>query len=248
MVGIPPKTLLAFMLDPRFKNLPYVPQQDHARLWSMLQDELVTSIEKTEQLNAATAAAAPTNAVIMDVTSDTEDEAATPAAPAPSAAAASDGIDWDAELAGEDDFAPARAASEAAADTEEQLAARRILAARAELRTYKQMERLRHAPPTFVGDPLAWWRDTAATLPHLSNLARKLLCIPATSASSERIFSSAGHTITARRARLTSENASMILFLRGSYEKVREFSEMRERRLAAQQRQSPAKKRKVVSL
>ena len=46
-------------------------------------------------------------------------------------------------------------------------------------RSYFQMETL---DPE---DPLTWWRDTQMMFPRLSELARKYLCIPATSSSSE---------------------------------------------------------------
>jgi hypothetical protein len=68
---------------------------------------------------------------------------------------------------------------------------------------------------------------------------------PATSASLERIFSSAGLTITSLRARLTPDNASNILFLAGACEKVKEFDDERERNAAQRQRFSPVKKLRV---
>jgi hypothetical protein len=38
-------------------------------------------------------------------------------------------------------------------------------------------------------DPLIWWRQKQSLFPILSCLAQKYLCIPATEAPSERIFS-----------------------------------------------------------
>ena len=44
-------------------------------------------------------------------------------------------------------------------------------------------------------DPLKWWKDRQTKLPVLAKLAQMYLCIPATSAPSERIFSMASHLI-----------------------------------------------------
>jgi hypothetical protein len=62
-------------------------------------------------------------------------------------------------------------------------------------------------------NPLVWWKLNETRFPHLARLARKILCIPATSASSERVFSTAGLTITQARASLKPENASSLIFL-----------------------------------
>ena len=39
---------------------------------------------------------------------------------------------------------------------------------------------------------LNWWRDNESGFPHLSKMARQFLSAPASSASAERLFSSAG--------------------------------------------------------
>ena len=41
-------------------------------------------------------------------------------------------------------------------------------------------------------DILAWWRDHDSQLPYLSKMARQFLAAAASSASAERLFSSAG--------------------------------------------------------
>jgi len=51
-------------------------------------------------------------------------------------------------------------------------------------------------------------------------LAKRILNIPATSAPSERVFSAAANIINIERARLTSENANVVLFLKENEEYV----------------------------
>jgi hypothetical protein len=47
-------------------------------------------------------------------------------------------------------------------------------------------------------NPILWWRGSSTSFPLLSQIARKYLCIPATSTPSERVFSIAGNLITAK--------------------------------------------------
>ena len=62
-------------------------------------------------------------------------------------------------------------------------------------------------------NPLVWWKQYQSRFPRIAVLARKTLCIPATSTPSERLFSTAGDIINAKRARLDPENVSMLCFL-----------------------------------
>nr|XP_054589246.1 E3 SUMO-protein ligase ZBED1-like [Nothobranchius furzeri] len=59
-------------------------------------------------------------------------------------------------------------------------------------------------------DPLVWWRGHASELPHLARLAKKLLCIPATSVPSERIFSASGHILSSLRSHLKPEKRGAV--------------------------------------
>jgi zinc finger BED domain-containing protein 1 (E3 SUMO-protein ligase ZBED1) len=52
----------------------------------------------------------------------------------------------------------------------------------------------------------------------------QILQIPATSASSERVFSTAGLTIANDRARLLPQSASMLIFLRGAWPIAEKFA------------------------
>ena len=62
-------------------------------------------------------------------------------------------------------------------------------------------------------DPLSWWKERKVYYPMLSELARKYLCIPATSSPSERVFSTAGNVVTCDRSCLKPAKVDMLVFL-----------------------------------
>jgi hypothetical protein len=74
------------------------------------------------------------------------------------------------------------------------------------------------------------WRQHATKYPILSQLARKILCIPATSAPSERVFSVAGLAICNNRARLGGDIAAAQIFLHDVYLTVRLYESRKRKR------------------
>lgn len=84
----------------------------------------------------------------------------------------------------------------------------------AHARAEEEMERYRQAPSlSLEGKPLKWWRDNAQIFPLLSRLAKHYLCIPGTSVAAERVFSSAGATVTIRRSSLDPGHVDQLVFL-----------------------------------
>ena len=65
----------------------------------------------------------------------------------------------------------------------------------------------------YYNNPLDWWAENERRFPLLATLARRYLCIPATSAPSERLFSAAGLTIAKDRASLLPDVAQSLIFL-----------------------------------
>ena len=65
-------------------------------------------------------------------------------------------------------------------------------------------------------NPLAWWDGQQKTFPLLCELARRILCVPASSAPSERLFSKAGLTFTKKRSKLTGERVGQLVTVRGA--------------------------------
>jgi hypothetical protein len=62
-------------------------------------------------------------------------------------------------------------------------------------------------------DPMEWWRMNAKKYPGVASLAKKYLCIPATSSASERVFSTGGNVITPQRASLNPDKVNQLVFL-----------------------------------
>ena len=76
---------------------------------------------------------------------------------------------------------------------------------------------------TVLNNPLQWYRTHAKKFPHIAQLARRILCIPATSAPSERLFSAAGLTIAKDRANLLPDMAASLIFLHDAWEVADEY-------------------------
>ena len=63
------------------------------------------------------------------------------------------------------------------------------------------------------GKPLQWWKEHAHAFPRLTKLAKAVLCVPATSPPSERVFSASGLIASQQRASLKASNVDALVFL-----------------------------------
>ena len=72
---------------------------------------------------------------------------------------------------------------------------------------------LAEAPIPRRKNPFAWWKANATQFKTLPFVARQLLRMPATSISAERVFSTAGLTITKLRSNLKPKNVDALIFL-----------------------------------
>lgn len=86
----------------------------------------------------------------------------------------------------------------------------------AESRIKTEVEAYMKVPPIELNQNcLLWWKVVGEkNFPVLSRLAKCLLCIPATSVPSERVFSTAGDIVTQRRAALKGKHVDMLIFLK----------------------------------
>ena len=65
---------------------------------------------------------------------------------------------------------------------------------------------------------IQFWLDNKAVLPKLYTVARQVLCVPASSAASERVFSTAGRLLEKRRTNLSPGTVNSLLFLQSNME------------------------------
>ena len=72
---------------------------------------------------------------------------------------------------------------------------------------------LAESPSPQSVSPQSWWESNYARFPLLSEVARSILTVPATSTPSERVFSNAGNTVTQQRSSLKPSNGNSIIFL-----------------------------------
>ena len=66
-------------------------------------------------------------------------------------------------------------------------------------------------------NPLKWWAEHEKTYDLIAPVARKWLAVPASSAASERLFSSAGLTVSDKRSRLTCDKIESLVFLKTAW-------------------------------
>ena len=85
-----------------------------------------------------------------------------------------------------------------------------------ELQNYLTLPKL----PTSKVNVLLWWKDHQHQLPLLAQAARKYLCVTASSAPSERLFSASGNVVTNKRSSLDPVNVDKIVYLHENMGKV----------------------------
>lgn len=75
-----------------------------------------------------------------------------------------------------------------------------------------------HANQVVDNDILHFWKDRRMQFPWLSTLGKKILCIPATSTPSERVFNVAGLIVSARRSGIHPSNVDKTIFIHDNYD------------------------------
>jgi hypothetical protein len=196
-VGVHPAVAIATVLDPRFKLLNgFDNNDDKVRIWDALLAEMILRADKGT----------------VEEEQETDDE--NPRGNQEPACCPVPDADDDDIAFFIDQNTEANANNNMAQQEHAALAGGIRERCEMELAAYRQLPSLLiRNEKKENNDPLKWWRDRQTKLPILAMLARMYLCIPATSAPSERIFSMASRLINKRRARLTPENAGRMIFV-----------------------------------
>jgi hypothetical protein len=229
--GIPKLVLIAVVLDPRTKSFVGIPKADQDVIMQyVLHDlvELALSVgPPTDARLVATAAVEP---LVMDVDVNRGRNAAR---------FANDINDFLDELNGAEEEIAENLVDNNDDDDLQELDEANVLANNnnmnfagdgdwthaavtmvvgSELDRYKLMPgiKMRDEATGKFNCPLKWWKVHQNDFYFVSKLAMKYLSIPATSAPSERVFSTAGLTIAKDRARLDPDRANELVFLHDS--------------------------------
>lgn len=206
-VGIPKIALRAAFLDPRTKSLHGVPKNDKRATINSVFAEMLAEYLKSHPNPVTTAVTQDVNDVdgVGSVSEDADEHAADDD-DADDHRDDGDGMDIFTEIGLRDD-----------SDEEEiALAVPTILSPEAhcwnEIAAYQKIPalcmKIKVSEKEIFNDPLSWYRDNEDEFPLLSAVAKRTLNIPATSASSERLFSSAGLTVTSKRTALKAETVN----------------------------------------
>ena len=79
---------------------------------------------------------------------------------------------------------------------------------------------------------LEWWKVNQKELPLLAAMARKYLCPPVTSCSSERLFSLGGNIISDKRHNMKPETLQKIMFIKENFPLVKSKIRSRDKKNA----------------
>ena len=72
-------------------------------------------------------------------------------------------------------------------------------------------------------NPLSYWNSNKSLYPNLAQIAKRILSIPATNTSVERLFSHSGNTVTNRRTRLDADKVNNLLFIKRNLRTLKEI-------------------------
>jgi hypothetical protein len=218
--GIPYVALISCAIDPRTKNLGGIPIEEHSNLWDMVRKAMKDVYFETYEPNLRPVGEESTsnaNAIEDDsgefgIFAQLKhfDEYYDDLSTIPSSAVSA--------------FASSPASNVInSGTTEADIAVEEELLHYIRKVSRKDYYVVQTKEEVVIFDPLKWYQQNENRFPLLSKLARRFLCIPATSASSERVFSCAGNVVTSKRNRLNVENVEALVVLHKTWDLTEKF-------------------------
>ncbi|CBJ33910.1 conserved unknown protein [Ectocarpus siliculosus] len=225
--GFKRKQVYATALDPRAKHLYGIQQREHAGVW-----RAVASAAVDIALGKHAGDKAPASA---------EKPASDPVQTQPAPLGGGQGASKRPRMSAFEAAAAAHAADAGdsnAGDSADGKREQLVAIVEMEVSAFKAAPgiRVRDMQKTNTGDkkvfnnPLDWWRKKQLEYPLLAALARRVLAIPSSQAQSERMFSTAGLTVTPTRSRLLDENVELLVYLRNVWGVVDEWKKSATRK------------------
>ncbi|XP_067313947.1 E3 SUMO-protein ligase ZBED1-like [Pseudorasbora parva] len=181
-------------LDPRFKDLPFLSEMEIQDTYSNLADAVVAAIKKQQQAREVEETVQSKDVEDHSLPDYEDGSISTSLQPIkrPRRSCALADLLGTVFATSENSMPPKSAHDTAAAE----------------------IKRFREGRPLPLQEnPLSWWKEHEHAYPELSKLAKGFLCIPGTSVSAERVFSTAGDIVTAHRSTLKSEHVDQLIFL-----------------------------------
>ena len=192
--GVPNVAFIAAYIDPRTKLLTGIPSQDQGMVKDLVKQELLNELAAMKL-------------------EEVEQKSQTPILPSSTTISRTESYDFDI-------FAPLREDAENQDVVQREEADETIV--NDEMHDYLRLKPLPHTREKF-GDPLEWWQERENQLPLHARLAKRTLNITATSSESERIFSTAGNTVTKKRSRMHPDTVCGVVVLHDSWLTIENF-------------------------
>lgn len=219
--GIPTLVLIATLLDPRMKSGLGIPPLDREQIWTEIQDTLVRmALEDDDQVQQQPP---------LDDDIDLDEHREVDAVQERNEAVDNMFDELNDVYHAEQLLRNNNNNNRLNLQQQFEAVAERVIdAVIAEITLYKDEQSLPlHNADGSFSCPLRWWKINEGKYKMMSKLALRVLCIPATSAPSERVFSVAGLTIAKDRARLAPQTANELIFLHDAIPALKKFEESR---------------------
>ena len=93
---------------------------------------------------------------------------------------------------------------------------------------------------------LMWWKAHEKSMPNLAKFARKILAIPSSSAKSERVYSTGGNFVVAKRTRMNSKKVENLIVIKENKKQLKKYLDNLDGTLSTTEEVKAFKKIKVL--